>query len=174
MKRPFAAALAAICAACVFWAAGTADAALSASGAFVLIRKVAPGDEFSDAAKFLGQHASERSSMGGKRMKITRWGSESDEWIFDVLHDGETVRATRIIWNTRTKRDQQTIFSQLTSEGRKYFGRAATFDGFDQAEWKELGGKLLVQARIEPEITQGVTLLTGIRNDEKESLTHGF
>lgn len=149
------------------------EAALSASAAFTLIQKVAPGTELPDAVSFLGNHASEGAAEGAG-MKVRRWGTEEDDWLLDVLHDGSVVRATRITWITRTKRDQQTIFSQLTTAGKKYFGGTAKFRGLDQAEWLEMDGKLLVLARIEPELSQGVTLLTGIRNDAKESSKYGF
>ena len=158
---------------CLLLVPGLSEAVLSGSGAFVLIQKVAPGTEMADASAFLGAHASEKAGEGAG-MKIRRWGGEDDDWMLDVLHDGSVVRATRIIWNTETKREQQTIFSQLTTAGRKYFSRTAKFQGLDQAEWVEMDGKLLVRARIEPDLSDGVTLLTGIRNDAKESGKYGF
>ena len=157
----------------LFFMPGLSEAALSGSGAFVLIQKVAPGTELADASTFLGTYASEEAAEGAG-MKIRRWGDEDDDWMLDVLHDGSVVRATRIIWNTDTKREQQTIFSQLTTAGKKYFSRTAKFQGLDQAEWVEMDGKLLVRARIEPELSDGVTLLTGIRNDAMESGKYGF
>ena len=158
---------------CLLFAPGPSEADLSGSGAFVLIQKVAPGTELADATAFLGAHASEEAAEG-KGMKVRRWGDDDDDWMLDVLHDGSVVRATRIIWSTDTKREQQTIFSQLTTAGKKYFSRTAKFQGLDQAEWVEMDGKLLVRARIEPDLSDGVTLLTGIRNDAKESAKYGF
>ena len=145
---------------------------LSPRSAFVLVRRVAPGDTFKDATAFLGAHAAEWGMEGG--LKLRRWGTAADEWIFDVLHDARVVRATRITWNVRGRRDQQRLFSQLTTEGRKFFGFAAKFRGQTEAEWTELDGTLLVRAKLEDAPEGGVTLLTGIRQDKMQSETYGF
>ena len=160
--------------AAVLIAASPVWADLSPRSAFVLVRRVAPGDEFKDATAFLGLHAAEWTADEASGLKLRRWGTAADEWTFDVLHDTRVVRATRIAWNVRGRRDRQRLFSQLTTEGRKFFGFAATFRGHEEAEWTELDGTLLVRARIEEGADGGVTLLTGIRKDRMESEKYGF
>ncbi len=149
-----------------------ASAELSPRGAFVLVRRVAPGDAFKDATAFLGTYAAEWDAADN--LKVRRWGTAADEWIFDVLHDARVVRATRVTWHVRGRRDQQRLFAQLTTEGRKFFGFAANFRGQTEAEWTELDGALLVRARIGEGADGGVTLLTGVRNDKMQSETYGF
>jgi hypothetical protein len=163
----FSAALTILCA-----ASATAD--LSPRGAFVLVRRVAPGDTLNDATAFLGAHAVEWAVDAAAGLKLRRWGEASDEWVFDVLHDTRVVRATRITWNVRGMRDKQRLFSRLTTEGRKFFGFPAKSRGLTEADWTELGGTLLVRARLSDEREGGVTLLTGIRGDGLESEKYGF
>lgn len=147
---------------------------LSAKSAFVLIRKVAPGEPFQDAIGFLGHHTGEWGVDGASDLKVRRWGTPSDEWFFDVLHDTKVVRATRITWVTPGKRDQQMTFSNLTTEGKFFFGRPGKFRTLTEAEWVEMDGKLLVLLKMGAAESDGVTLLTGIRNDAKESAKYGF
>jgi hypothetical protein len=161
-------------AALVMLAAGTAWAALSASGGFTLIRKIPPGETIEGAVAFLGEHARERTVDEGAGIKVRRWGTPGDTWFFDVLHDGEYVRAARVTWATSSKRDQQTIFSQLTTSGKKFFGRTGTFKGMSEAEWRDFDGSWIVRARIGNEIADGVTLLSGIRDEEMDSGRFGF
>jgi hypothetical protein len=82
--------------------------------------------------------------------------------------------ASRVTWRTKTKRDQQTTFSQLTSAGKKYFGRVAKFKNLTNAEWTEAGGTLLVKAVMEEAVSDGVTLLTAVRDREVDSGKYGF
>jgi hypothetical protein len=163
----FAAALAAS------WA-NPAFAALSAQKAFVLIRSVPPGEEIERAAEFLGTNSTERSINGAAGIKIRRWGGQEDEWFLELLHDGRLVMASRVTWRTKTKRDQQTVFSQLTSAGKKYFGRTAKFKSQTEAEWTEAGGTLLVKAVMKEALSEGVILLTGVRDKEVNSGKYGF
>ncbi|MDR1965160.1 MAG: hypothetical protein LBQ36_00500 [Synergistaceae bacterium] len=151
-----------------------ARAALSANAAFTLLGKVPPGEYMPDAKAFLGLPSSERSIDANKNVKVTRWGKQSDSWIFDVLHDEDTVRATRIVWRTKTKSEQQTIFSQLTTAGKGFFGKPATFRSMDEAEWSDFDGRWIVRAKIETDIAKGVTLLSGIRNNVMDSASFGF
>lgn len=147
---------------------------LSAKGAFTLLRTVAPGDTLESAAGFLGAHASERTVDEKEKLRIRRWGKPGEAWFFEALHDGAQVRATRIIWATASKREQQVIFSQLTSEGKKFFGKSAKFNGLQEASWTDAGDKLLVRARLNPGAEEGVTLLTGIRDAKMGSEKYGF
>jgi hypothetical protein len=156
-----------------FWASPS-SADLSASGAFTLIRKIPPGEEISEAAKFLGEYESEKTVDAKEGIKIRRWGTPKDEWVFDVLHDGVLVRATRITWVTGSRREQQTIFAQLTSEGKKFFGKTAVFHGFTEAEWTDFGEKWLVLARQGDGPAGGVALLSGIRDAVMDSGKYGF
>ena len=158
----------------VFLLALPAAAALSAKAAFTLIEKVPPGEYYPDAKKFLGPHAAERTVDIGDGIKITRWGKPGDSWIFEVLHDEEDVRATRITWRTKSKGEQQTIFSQLTTAGKNFFGHPAAFKGTGEAQWNDFGGRWIVRARIESDITRGVTLLSGIRDNVMGSERFGF
>jgi hypothetical protein len=151
-----------------------AFADLSAQRAFILIRSVPPGEDLEKAEEFLGAHAGERDVKGSAGIKVRRWGGSEDEWIIDLLHDGSRVMASRITWRTESKRDQQTIFSQLTSAGKKYFGRNGKFNGLTEAVWTDMGGTLLVMAKQEAELAQGVTLLTGVRDSEVDSGKYGF
>lgn len=149
---------------------GCAHASLSARSAYVLIGRVAPGDSLEDAAKFLGAHTSERANGGDI---VRTWGSDADEWKFDVLHDGKSVRATRITWRAENRRDRLTIFGQLTTEGRRYFGHAAKFPDFDTAEWSELDGRLLVRAAVRHDAGI-VSLLAGMRGGSRATDASGF
>lgn len=156
-------------------AALPAYAVLSARSAFTLIRRIPPGETLSGAVSFLGQHASEWVVDAAAKVKVRRWGTEGeDDWYFDVLHDGAVVRAARITWPTASKREQQAIFSQLTTEGKKFFGRPGTFRGMSEAEWKDFDGRWLVRAKLEAEISGGVTLLSGIRDEKMDSGKFGF
>jgi hypothetical protein len=155
-------------------AALPAAAALSGSAAFTLLEKVPPGEHFPDAREFLGAPAFVRPIAGGNGMKIARWGKPSDQWIFDVLHNEDTVRATRITWRTKTRGEQQSIFSQLASEGGKFFGKGALFRGSDEAEWNDFGGRWIVRLKIESDVAKGVTMLSGIRDRAVGSEQFGF
>lgn len=150
---------------------GAAYAELSARSAFVLVRRVAPGDSLADAVSFLGEHYDETDVSG---LRVRRWGDEAAEWTFDVLHDGARVRATRITWRTPGRREQQRVFSQLTTEGRRFFGSAARSDGTRSAEWRELEGTILVRATMSDAIDGGVSLTVAVRNDAMTSEPYGF
>ena len=151
-----------------------AYAALSAKSAFTLLEKVPPGEYYPDAKKFLGSPSAERVVDIGAGIKITRWGRSADTWIFEVLHDDEDVRATRITWRTKTKSEQQTIFSQLTTVGKQFFGKAAEFSGVKEAQWSDFGGRWIVKAVMNDDLTRGVTLLSGIRDSVMGSDRFGF
>ncbi|MDR1482682.1 MAG: hypothetical protein LBI74_08665 [Synergistaceae bacterium] len=158
----------------VMFAARPVFANLSAQKAFTLIRSVPPGERIESAARFLGTHLTERSINNEAGIKVRQWGRQEDEWFLELLHDGNMVMASRITWRTKTKRDQQTTFSQLTTAGRKYFGRVAKFRGMTEAEWMEAGGTLLVRAVMKEDISGGVTLLTGVRDRNVDSGKYGF
>jgi hypothetical protein len=151
-----------------------AMAALSGSAAFTLLEKVPPGEFFSDARAFLGAPAFIRPIAGGNGMKLARWGKDSDSWIFDVLHNEDTVRATRITWRTKTRSEQQSIFSQLVTAGGKFFGKTALFRRSDEAEWNDFDGRWIVRLKIEHNVTKGVTMLSGIRDQAVGSEQFGF
>jgi hypothetical protein len=151
-----------------------AFADLSAKSAFTLLEKVPPGEPYPDARDFLGPASSERTVDSGRQIKITRWGKSGDTWIFEVLHDEEVVRATRITWRTKSKSEQQTTFSQLTTAGKKFFGKNAVFKGSGEAQWDDFGGRWIIRARIESDLAKGVTLLSGIRDSEVGSERYGF
>ena len=155
-------------------AGSPAYAVLSAKSAFTLLEKVPPGEYYPDAKSFLGLPSAERVVDIGADIKITRWGKASDTWIFEVLHDDEDVRATRITWRTKTKSEQQTIFSQLTTVGKQFFGKTAKFNGINEAQWDDLGGRWIVVARMEDDLARGVTLLSGIRDSVMGSDRFGF
>ncbi|MDR1917239.1 MAG: hypothetical protein LBQ58_11775 [Synergistaceae bacterium] len=150
-----------------------ASADLSARSAFTLIQKVPPGELIEDAAKFLGRHAFERSIPNSEGIKIRRWGTQNDSWLLEVLHDGETVRATRVTWVTKARRDQQIIFSQLTTAGKNFFGKSGKFKGLTEAEWSDFGGRWIVRATM-GENGEGVFLLSGIRDAIMDSGKYGF
>jgi hypothetical protein len=153
--------------------ASLASADLSGRHAFTLLQTVPPGELLEDAAEFLGRHAAERAASGGDGIKIRRWGTQNDSWIFEVLHDGGTIRATRVTWMTRAKRDQQIIFSQLTTAGKNFFGRLGKFKGLTEVEWCDFGGRWIVRAKIK-ESGDGVYLLSGIRGERMDSGKYGF
>lgn len=167
-------AIIALCAAAVLAIGTSAYADLSAKSAFTLTTKVSPGTEFKEATGFLGKHSGEWTVDEAARMKVRRWGTPSDEWYFDVLHNGTVVRATRIIWVTKSRRDQQHKFSQLTTEGKRFFGVSGKFKGSSVAEWTELEDALLINVTMGDKPEDGVTMLTGIRNDKMESAKYGF
>ncbi|MDR0649757.1 MAG: hypothetical protein LBF92_10540 [Synergistaceae bacterium] len=154
--------------------ASRSEAVLSPSGAFTLIRRIPPGEPLGDAAAFLGQHVSEKTVDSKEGIKIRRWGTASDKWFFEVLHDGSLVRAARINWVTASRGEQQKIFGQLTGEGRRFFGKGATYRTRTEAEWTDFGEKWLVLARQGEGPTDGVTLLSGIRDAEMDSGKYGF
>jgi hypothetical protein len=154
--------------------ASRSDAVLSPSGAFALIRKVPPGEGVAEASKFLGKHASEKTVDSKEGIKIRRWGMPEDKWFFEVLHDGSLVRAARVSWITGSRGEQQKIFGQLTGEGRRFFGKAAAYNGRTEAEWKDFGEKWLVRARQGEGPTDGVVLLSGIRDALMDSGKYGF
>ena len=149
-------------------------AELSARSAFTLLEKVPPGEYYPDAKKFLGAPSAERVVDIENDIKITRWGKAADTWIFEVLHNEEDVRATRITWRTKTKSEQQTIFSQLTTVGKQYFGKTAAFNGMNEAQWDDFGGRWIVRAKLEDDLERGVTLLSGIRDSVLGSDRFGF
>jgi hypothetical protein len=151
--------------------AGASFAELSASGAFTLIRTVPPGEEMASAVEFLGAHASERTIDAKKGIKVRRWGAQKDKWVLDVLHDGDVVRAARVTWLTKSLRERQTIFAQLTGAGKNFFGKSAVFHGKVEAEWTDFGEKWLVRAR---QGDDGVALLSGIRDALMDSGQYGF
>jgi hypothetical protein len=151
-----------------------AFADLSAKGAFMLLEKVPPGEYYPDARDFFGPASSERTVDIDKQIKITRWGKSGDTWIFEVLHDEEDVRATRITWKTKSKSEQQAIFSQLTTAGKNFFGKSADFKGSGEAQWDDFGGRWIIRARIESDLAKGVTLLSGIRDSAVGSDRYGF
>jgi hypothetical protein len=150
------------------------EAVLSPSGAFTLIRRIPPGESLDDASKFLGKHVSEKTVDTKEKIKLRRWGTADDKWFLEVLHDGSLVRAARINWVTVSKGEQQKIFGQLTGEGRRFFGKGATYKGQMEAEWTDFGEKWLVLARQGNGPTDGVTLLSGIRDAEMGSEKYGF
>ncbi|MDR1650376.1 MAG: hypothetical protein LBR87_01160 [Synergistaceae bacterium] len=154
--------------------ASQASAALSAKGAFILLDKVPPGEYLPDAREFLGRPASSRVMDKNLGVGVLRWGSSGDSWFLDVLHDADTVRATRVTWRTKSRGEQQAIFSQLTTAGKNFFGRPAAFRGLSEAEWNDFGGRWIVVARIESDVTRGVTLLSGIRDQAMGSDKFGF
>jgi hypothetical protein len=156
-----------------FLSASPALADLSAKAAFLLLEKVPPGEYYPDARKFLGLPSAERTVDIEKDIKITRWGKSADSWTFEVLHDAEQVRATRITWRTATKSDQQRIFSQITTAGKNFFGSAAIFKNMEEAQWEDFEGRWLTRARIETGYS-GVTLLSGIRDAAMGSDRYGF
>jgi hypothetical protein len=151
-----------------------ADASLSAKSAFTLLEKAPPGEDLAAAKKFLGPASYERDADAKLGMKILRWGSPEDSWRLEMLHDIDTVRATRIIWKTKTLREQQNIFSQLTTEGNRFFGTRASFSGKNAAEWSDFDGRWIVRATLEGEVRKGVTLLSGIRDAVMGSEQYGF
>ena len=149
-------------------------AELSAQGAFVLIKKIPPGEELAAVNKFMGAYTSERVLDAKAGIKVRRWGSPDDRWFIDVLHNGSLVRASRITWHTDSRSEQQTIFAQLTAAGRKFFGRAGKFCGSGEAEWESFDAKWLVRAKMGGGIEDGVTILSGIRDNRMESAKYGF
>jgi hypothetical protein len=154
--------------------AARSEAVLSPSGAFTLIRRIPPGEEIAEAAKFLGQHAAERTVDSKEGIKIRRWGTADDKWFFEALHDGTLVRATRVSWVTGSRAEQQKIFGQLTGEGRRFFGKGASYKGRTEAEWTDFGEKWLVRTRQGEGPTDGVFLLSGIRDALMDSGKYGF
>jgi hypothetical protein len=167
-KTAFVAALAV-----AFLSVSPAWADLSAKAAFLLLEKVPPGENYPDARQFLGLPSAEKTVDIEKDIKITRWGKSADSWTFEVLHDAEQVRATRITWRTATKSDQQRIFSQITTAGKNFFGSAAIFKNMEEAQWEDFGGRWITRARIETGYS-GVTLLSGIRDAAMGSDRYGF
>jgi hypothetical protein len=156
-----------------FLSVSPAWADLSAKAAFLLLEKVPPGEYYPDARQFLGLPSAERTVDIEKGLKITRWGKSADSWTFEVLHDAEQVRATRITWKTAAKSDQQRIFSQITTAGKNFFGSAAMFKNMEEAQWEDFGGRWITRARIEAGYS-GVTLLSGIRDAAMGSDRYGF
>lgn len=148
--------------------------ALSAAGGFSLIRKVPPGEDLVSAGKFLGAYTSEIVIDASKGVKVRRWGSESDPWFFDALHDGKEIKATRVQWTTKSVAEQQTIFAQLTTAGKNAFERRGTFAGQKEVSWIDFGGRWLIVAKYGGSVTDGTTLLSGIRSKEFDSTKYGF
>jgi hypothetical protein len=156
-----------------FISVSPARADLSAKAAFLLLEKVPPGEYYPDARQFLGLPSAERTVDIEQDIKITRWGKSADSWMFEVLHDAEQVRATRVTWRTATKGDQQRVFSQLTTAGKNFFGSAAIFKNMEEAQWEDFEGRWITRAKIEPGYS-GVTLLSGIRDAAMGSDRYGF
>ncbi|MDR1509594.1 MAG: hypothetical protein LBS53_08150 [Synergistaceae bacterium] len=174
MERPMKKFAPAAALAAIILAVLPAMAAMSGSAAFTLLEKIPPGEFFSDAREFLGAPAFIRPIAGGNGMKLARWGKTSDPWFFDVLHDEDTVRATRITWRTKTRSEQQSIFSQLATAGGRFFGHGALFRGSEEAEWNDFDGRWIVRIKIEHDVTKGVTMLSGIRDQAVGSEQFGF
>jgi hypothetical protein len=172
MKKLALAALWVIAAISIVAGARPALANLSAARAFTLIRSVPPGEDIAGAAKLLGGYASERTVDDAGGIMVRRWGGPNAEWYFDALHDGSLVMASKVTWRTKQKRDQQVIFSQLTTEGKRYFGKFAKFTGKTEAEWTD--GAVLVRAKQADELEGGVTLLAGVRDALVDSGKYGF
>ena len=158
----------------VTFAESPSHASLSARSAFTLLERVPPGEYYPDAKNFLGSPSGERVVDIDGGIKITRWGIPADSWIFEVLHNEEDVRATRITWRTKNKSEQQTIFSQLTTVGKQFFGKMAMFNGSNEAQWDDFGGRWIVRAKLENDLERGVTLLSGIRDSAMGSERFGF
>lgn len=156
----------------LFWALPAH--ALSASGGFSLIRKVPPGEDLASAKKFLGQHASEISVNAKEGLKVWRWGSENDPWFFDALHDGREIKATRVTWTTKSVREQQNIFAQLSTAGKNSFGKRGKYVGSNEVGWTDFDGRWLIVARYGASAADGTTLLSGIRSKEFDSGKFGF
>ena len=132
-----------------------------------------PGEYYPDARQFLGPPSAERTVDIENGVKITRWGKSADSWTFEVLHDDEQVRATRITWRSAAKSEQQRIFSQVTTAGKNFFGSAAIFKNMEEAQWEDFGGRWITRVRIETG-SGGVTLLSGIRDAAMGSDRYGF
>ena len=157
----------------LFLFASPAWADLSAKAAFTLLEKIPPGEYYPDARQFLGPPSAERTVDMENGVKITRWGKSADSWTFEVLHDDEQVRATRITWRAPAKSAQQRIFSQVTTAGKNFFGSAAIFKNMEEAQWEDFGGRWITRVRIETG-GGGVTLLSGIRDAAMGSDRYGF
>ena len=149
-------------------------AELSAQGSFVLIRKIPPGEEMTSVNKFLWEYSSEKNVGAKDGIKIRRWGSEEDDWFVDVLHNDSLVRASRITWRTSSRGEQQRVFAQLTTAGKKFFGRTGKFRGTSEAEWSSFEEKWLVRVHIGSTVEDGVTMLSGIRDKRMDSAKYGF
>lgn len=160
---------------CVLFLDGyPAFAELSASGAFSLIRKIPPGEDMKAAGTFLGEYSSEKIVDEKAGIKIRSWGTPDDEWYFDVLHDGKVVRACRITWTTNSRGRQQTIFAQLSTAGKQFFGKPGVFRNQMETEWTDFDGKWLVRAKQGANAWDGVMLLSGIRDQRMDSGKYGF
>lgn len=148
--------------------------ALSAAAGFSLIRKVPPGEDLVSATKFLGAHTSEILVNAQAGIKVWRWGGESDPWFLDALHDGKEIKATRVKWTAKSVREQQSTFAQLTTAGKSAFGRRGKFAGQNEISWTDFEGRWLIVARYGGSVTDGTTLLSGIRSKEFDSGKYGF
>jgi len=148
--------------------------ALSAAGGFSLIRKVPPGEDLVSAGKFLGEYTSERVIDTAAGIKVRRWGREDDPWYFDALHDGKEIKATRVKWVTRSVAEQQTIFAQLSTAGKNAFEKRGKFEGSSEVRWIGFDGRWLIVAKYGGSVTDGATLLSGIRSKEFDSAKYGF
>lgn len=152
----------------------SADAELYAGGAFTLLRKIPPGESLAAANTFLGSKFFNRTVDKKEGIGIRRWGTKKDPWFLEALHDREMIRAIRVTWPTLDRGKQQTLFAQLTREGKNFFGRRGRFLGDGKIEWRELNGKWLVRAEIKRGEMESVTLLSGIRDAEMGSERYGF
>lgn len=147
-----------------------AEASLSPSNAFTLIKKIPPGLPLPQAETFLGAHTSERLIEEVTPIKVRRWEIKG-EWALDMLHDEKQVRAVRVIWLTQANGEKSRLFGGLTRAGRSSFGRAGVFKGLNESTWKEMDGSWLIVAS---KSDKGVTLLSAIRDSKKGSDKYGF
>ncbi len=162
------------CALVLFAALSTPAFALSAAAGFSLIKKIPPGEDLVSAGKFLGAYTSESLLDAKAGIKVRRWGSEGDSWFFDALHDGKEVKATRVTWTTRSVGEQQSVFAQLTTAGRKAFGRRGKFIGSNEIQWTDFEGRWLIVGKYGSSVTDGTTLLSAIRSKAFDSGKYGF
>lgn len=164
----------ALCVLSLFVISAAPAFALSAADAFSLIRRVPPGEDLAAAGKFLGAYTSEAALDATGALKVCKWGNESDPWFFEALHDGKEIMATRVKWTTKSVAEQQSIFAQLTTAGKKAFERRGKFAGSNEISWNDFDGRWLIVARYGGSVTDGATLLSGIRTKEFNSAKYGF
>ena len=154
--------------------AGEASAKLSGSQAFILIKKVPPGETLEKAVEFLGPHTTENTLDEEAGIKVRIWDIKDSKWSLDILHDGKVVRAAKVRWWKQDRGSASIVFAEMTVAGKKDFGKPGKFSkngDTDESYWEEMSGHWLVLAKRSGDM---VTLLSGIRNDEKESLRYGF
>ena len=88
----------------------SADAELYAGGAFILLRKIPPGESLAAANTFLGSKFFNRTVDKKEGIGIRRWGTKKDPWFLEALHDREMIRAIRVTWPTLDRGKQQTLW----------------------------------------------------------------